>query len=247
MRKLFLLLSLLAGCGIKSNPKVLEYPVVDIKRIGERVYVKSLSGDIRIKGFERLGNYWIKDNPEGFCFLVERIGERSKNFCVEPSTSIVPSFELLEKDEKVIVLPSGFESYYLYPVKDNAIVVEEGKAFIDSVVIQRDYWQRCYAVAGISGSIQSKAVGLCVKPKPPPRVADVKSLEIREGSRSIYALWSYDEDYREFVVYVDYKEVGRTKGFAFELPKPEKKVVISVKVINPMGFESEGYFVDYSP
>lgn len=69
MKRLLLLAFPLAGCGIKANPEVLKSPEVDVKRIGQKVYVKSLSGEIRVKGFERYGDYWVKEAERAFCFL----------------------------------------------------------------------------------------------------------------------------------------------------------------------------------
>ncbi len=75
------LLLFLASCGIKAKPEPLPRPQVDIKRVGHLVLVKSLEGDVRVKGFEREGLYWVKREQEAFCFVVERVGGKGKR-CV---------------------------------------------------------------------------------------------------------------------------------------------------------------------
>lgn len=247
MKRFFLFGFLLASCGIKANPEVLKEPEVLVKRIGERVYVKSLSGEIRIKGFEKLEDYWIKDEREAFCFLVERIGGKSKKFCVEKALEEKPTIELSEDKESVKLTAKGFESYRLYPVKGGKVLLEGGVDLKGEIKLERSYWERCYALTGIEGLRESSFIDFCIKPKEPPPVEEVKNLQIRVGKEKLYLVWFYDKDYKEFIIYKEGKEIGRTVGFSFEVPIPEKGSTFTIKVISPLGFESEGESINYKP
>ncbi len=248
MKKGLLLITLFsAGCGIKANPEVLKEPEVWIRRIGDRVYVKSLSGEVRVREFERRGSYWVKENREAFCFSVERVGGKSRKFCVEGRLEERPSLSVKEDKDGIELRAFGFDSYRIYPVKEENIDLEEAKDFRDRVHIERDYWERCFAITGVKGPLESDPVKLCVKPKLPPLVKDVEDLEVRVGEGKLYLVWFYRDEYREFVVYEKGKEVGRTVGYSFELPLPKDRTTFTVKVINPLGFESKGVSIDYSP
>ncbi|MCX8164644.1 MAG: hypothetical protein N3D14_04545 [Aquificaceae bacterium] len=246
MRWFALFFLLLASCGIKANPEVLKAPDVEIKRMGNKVYVRSLSGEIRVKDFERLGVYWVKERSDNFCFNVERVGGRHQRFCVGSALDKIPYFKLQEEGGFVKLLPDGFELYRLYPIKDDMPVLEEGKIFRGSLNLERTYWKVCYFLTGVDGVLESQPLKLCIKPMPPPPIAEVKNLEIREGEDRLYLVWFYQEEYREFVVYKNGKELGRTTGFSFEL-KERVQALYTVKVISPLGFESKGTSVHYSP
>ncbi len=246
-RCLWVLFLFSAGCGIKAKPEVLKGPEVAIKRIGDKVYVKSLSGEIRVKGFEKVGDYWIKENKEAFCFVVERVGGKPNKFCVERAIEERPYLKVEEEKDFVRLMLLGFEAYRLYPLKEKSIDLEEGKDFKNSLRLERDYWERCYAITGIKGILESQPVELCVKPKPPPVVKEVEKLEVRTGENKLYLVWFYKENYKEFVIYERGKEIGRTTGFAFEIPLPKDKTSFTVKAISPLGFESKGVSVDYNP
>ncbi len=246
MKRLIPFLFLLAGCGIKANPEVLKAPEVEIRRIGQKVYVRSLSGEVQIKGFERQGDYWVKEEEGPFCFVVERIGESSKKFCVAGALEEKPSLKI-EEGEVIEVYASNFEAYRLYNLRDSSLSLESAKTFRESIKLERDYWERCYAITGIRGNVESQPVEFCVKPKPPPTVSEVDGLEVREGRQALYLVWFYGQDYREFIIYRDGKEIGRTTGFAFETEIPKEKTTFTVKVVSPLGFESKGRSVYYSP
>ncbi|MFN7065518.1 MAG: hypothetical protein ACK4OF_05170 [Aquificaceae bacterium] len=247
MKRLFLLGLFLVGCGIKANPQVLKEPEVTVKRIGDRVYVKSLSGEIKIRDFEKLGDYWIKRDSSNFCFLVERIGGKSKRFCVDRSLEDMPSIKLLEEEDHAKLIAYGFEEYRLYSMRGGLVLLESPTVFKAVINLQRDYWERCYALTGLREGKETEFLSFCIKPKEPPPVEDVKNPQIRLGDKRLYLVWFYEGEYREFVVYKDGKEAGRTVGFAFELPIPEGDSIYTIKVINPLGFESKGISIDYRP
>lgn len=247
MKKFLPIFLLVAGCGIKANPEVLKSPEIEIKRIGQRIYVKSLSGEVSIKGFERQGDYWVREEKEPFCFVVERIGEGSKKFCVGGAFEEKPSLKISEGETSVEVYVSNFETYRLYELKNGSLSLEKVKTLREPLTLERDYQERCYALTGISGNIESPPVEFCIKPKPPPVVPEVDRLEVREGKQTLYLVWSYWQDYQEFIIYRGEKEIGRTKGFAFETELPKTKTTFTVKVVSPLGFESRGTSVDYSP
>lgn len=248
MRKLFILCLFITGCGIKANPEVPRAPEVDIRRVGERVYVKSLSGDIKVEGFEKEGAYWTVEKREAFCFSVKRIGGKSKRFCVSNATEKVLYLDFFEEEHSVKVIPSGFESYRLYPYREGSVELEKGREFVGVLSFERDYWERCYFLTGVvDAKTESSPLSFCIKPKPPPAVEEVRNFEIREGKEKLYLVWSYEGEYKEFVLYENGKELERTKGFVFEVPKPKGSTVFRLKVVNPLGFESKGVETVYSP
>lgn len=247
MKKLLPLVLFLAGCGIKANPQVLKVPEVQIYRIGKKVYVRSLSGDIKVHGFEKAGEYWIKEEEKPFCFQVERIGEGRKRFCVGPALMEKPVVELVEEKDSIRVIPQGFESYRFYPSVGGNPVPPEIKTFSGQIKIERDYQKKCYAITGVRSGVESQPVEICVEPKAPPYIPEVEALELRKGAGKLYLVWFYQHDYREFVVCQDGKQIGRTTGFSFEVEEPKQKSTFTVKVINPLGFESGGKSVDYNP
>ncbi len=247
MKRLIPFFFLLASCGIKANPEVLKVPEIEVRRIGQKVYVKSLSGEVRIDGFERQGDYWVREEERPFCFVVERIGEGSKKLCVVGALEEKPSLKISEGEAHIEVYASNFEAYRLYNLIDSSLSLENAKIYRESIQLERDYWERCYAITGIKESVESQPVEFCVKPKPPPTVPEVDGLEVREGKQALYLVWSYGQDYREFVIYRDGKEIGRTSGFAFETELPKGKTTFTVRAVSPLGFESKGRSVDYSP
>lgn len=247
MKKLLPLAFFLAGCGIKANPQVLKAPEVQIKRIGKTVYVKSLSGEIRVLGFEKVGEYWIKEEERPFCFLVERVGEGKKKFCTGLALLEKPHVDLMEEADYITVIPHGFESYRLYPLVDGRLIPSEIKTFSRQIRIEKDYQKKCYALTGVRLEAESPPVEICVEPKAPPYVPEVEALEVRRGAGKLYLVWFYQQEYREFVVYQNGREIGRTTGFSFEVEEPLQRSTFTVKVINPLGFESRGLSVDYSP
>lgn len=247
MKKALLSTLLLTSCGIKANPEVLKPPEVQVKRIGKVVYVRSLSGEIRVNDFQKRGPYWVKEEEKGFCFSVQRIGGKTKQFCVEGLVAGEPQLTLEEREDSVTLTAQGFEKYALYPTREGEMLFVQRKEFLSQVRIDRDYWKRCYAVTGLERLSESVPVHFCLEPKPPPPIEEVKNLEVRVGKEKLYLVWSYDADYSEFVILIDNFEVGRTKGLSFELPMLREGSQVIVKVVSPMGFESRGASVVYSP
>ncbi|MFN3871322.1 MAG: hypothetical protein ACK4MW_07575, partial [Aquificaceae bacterium] len=145
------------------------------------------------------------------------------------------------------LVAKGFEGYRLYPLKDGKPLLEPGIGFKGEINLERGYWERCYALTGVEGLRESPFVDFCVRPKEPPPIEEVKGLQIRVGEKRLYIVWFYDRDYREFVIYQNGKEIGRTVGFSFEVPIPERESTFTVRVINSLGFESKGISVDYKP
>jgi hypothetical protein len=72
----------LHSCGIKASTQPLQPPVVEIKRLGEVVYLRSLEGEVIPEGFEKKEVGWVKKSAQGFCFKVERVEGKSSNQCV---------------------------------------------------------------------------------------------------------------------------------------------------------------------
>ncbi|RMH80393.1 MAG: hypothetical protein D6674_03985 [Acidobacteria bacterium] len=246
MRKL-LPLTLLFGCGIKANPETLPKPEVQIWRIGEYVYVFSLSGNIEVRGFQKEENYWYLKKGDAFCFDVLREGGKKGRFCVQEAIREKPSVRLIEEGNRLGLSPYGFQSYMLYPVEDGKIKVQKGRVIKEPIELPRDYFRRCYALAGVKGNLQSEPVNFCLEPKPPPSIPEVQRLELRLGERKAYLLWSYVEEYREFLVFKNGKLLGSTLGFVYEVDPPSRGDTFTVKVVHPLGFQSSGVSLIYSP
>jgi len=72
----------LYSCGIKASTQPLQPPIVEIKRLGEVVYLRSLEGEVIPEGFERKEVGWVKKSSQSFCFKVKRLEGKSSNQCV---------------------------------------------------------------------------------------------------------------------------------------------------------------------
>lgn len=245
--KRLLPLTLLFSCGIKANPEPLPKPEVQIWRVGEYVYVYSLSGNVEVKGFQKEDNYWYIKRGDAFCFDVQRVEGKRGKFCVQEAIKEKPSVRFIEEVDRLGLFPQGFQSYMLYPVEDGKVKVQKGRAIKEPIELQRDYFRRCYALAGVKGNLQSEPVNFCIEPKPPPSIAEVQRLELRFGERRAYLLWSYVEEYREFLIFKNGKLLGSTVGFAYEIDPPSRGDTFTVKVVHPLGFQSSGTSLTYSP
>lgn len=247
MKRSLFIAPLIFSCGIKANPEVLKAPEVEIRRIGEHIYVRSLAGDIRVEGFENKRGYWIKSSERALCFDVQRIGGKRAKFCVPPAVQKEPSLDIKEEEDRISLTARGFDAYRLYHLEEGSPLLTSARDFKESIVIQKDYWERCYGITGLKDGVESKMAKLCAKPKKPPHIEEVEGLELRLGKEKAYLIWFYRGDYREFVVFVNGKEVGRTRGFSFELDLPEGEAEYRVKVISTLGFESSGRSIVYKP
>ncbi|MEZ0361813.1 MAG: hypothetical protein ABWK04_07995 [Hydrogenobacter sp.] len=244
-----LVLLILSSCGIKANPEPLPEPLVEIRRLGDNVYVRSLQGNIQVEGFEKLDGWFMKEDKEAFCFIVRRIGGKSGKFCVGKSIQKKPAVILKENDSNLLIEASGFPSYRLYPLSDGKLDILNGAEFRGIYRISRDYFRRCYAITGVLDAVESEPYNFCVEAKKVPPIKDVERLEYQTISDKIYLIWSYTPDdlFKEFVIYKDGKEVGSTQSYMYEDTLPEGKTTYTVKVRNKLGFESSGRSITYSP
>lgn len=249
MLYLFLFPLLLLSCGVKTNPQPLPEPVVEVKRIGSKVYVRSLQGEIQVEGFEKSGEWFVKEQSSSFCFKVKRLGGRTEKFCVKRALETKPAVYVREDQESVLIIAEGFPSYRLYPVLDGSVRLSEGMEFKGEYKISKDYYKRCYAITGVVEGQESQPYKFCIASKPAPPIKDVQRLEYQEVSGKIYIFWSYtpDELFSEFIVYKNGKKVGSTEAYMYEDNLPEEKTTYTVKVRNKLGFESPGVSITYSP
>jgi hypothetical protein len=249
MLYLFLLPLLLLSCGVKTNPQPLALPVVEIKRIGNKAYVRSLQGEIQVEGFEKVGEWFVREQSSAFCFKVKRLAGRTEEFCVKKALETKPVVYVRESQDSVLVLAEGFPSYRIYPVLDSRLNPSEGVQFKEQYTIFRDYRERCYAITGEKDQRESQPYELCIAPKPPPPVEDVQRLGYQEVSGKLYIFWSYtpDELFSEFVVYKNGKLVETTQAYMYQDTAPKEKTTYTVKVRNKLGFESPGVSITYNP
>lgn len=249
MLYLFLLPLLLLSCGVKTNPQPLPEPIVEVKRIGSETYVRSLQGEIQVEGFEKVGEWFVKEQSSAFCFKIKRLAGRTEKFCVKKASETKPVVYVRESQDTVLLLAEGFPSYRLYPVLNGRLNPSEGQQFKGQHTISRDYRKRCYAITGERDQQESQPYELCVAPKPTPPVNDVQRLDYQEVSGKLYIFWSYspDELFSEFVVYKNGKQVETTQAYIYQDTAPKEKTTYTVKVRNKLGFESPGVSITYSP
>ncbi|MCI4458692.1 MAG: hypothetical protein JHC21_03645 [Thermocrinis sp.] len=236
----------LCSCGIKASTQPLQPPIVEIKRLGEFVYLRSLEGEVIPKGFERKEVGWVKKSAQGFCFKVKRVEGKSSNQCVGGLLEQEPVVKIDYHGDKAKVSFEGFDSYELYFSLENPW---SGKKTSQSVELERDYVEKCYFVVGKKGKDYSKPVKFCLEPLPHPPIKEVERLEYRIVGDSVYLLWSYEPDrfFKEFVIFEGDKEIGTTTGYTFELRKKDKQTIYRVKVRSIYGKESKGVEILYNP
>ncbi|MFN3814152.1 MAG: hypothetical protein ACK4SM_05975 [Aquificaceae bacterium] len=234
---------------MKAKPKPLPEPMLEVKRVGSMVYVRSLQGETEIKGFERWDEWFKKREEKAFCFDVKRLGGKSAKVCVGEALKRKPTAGFLEMEDKVLIEPEGFFDYKLYSVQNGSIDLYSWKVIKGKHSIERDYFKRCYALTGVEQDVESEPLIFCIDPKKPSEVKDVNRLEYQVVDKKIYIFWSYEPDelFEEFTVYKDGKLIGSTKTNMYEDALPNRKAVYTVKVKNRLGLESKGESVFYNP
>ncbi len=246
---LFLTLGLTYSCGIKSNPKPLEDPVVEVRRIGAKVFLRSLEGEVIPEGFSRIDNYWVREQIQPFCFLVKRVEGKKKRQCVGGLTQEKVSIDVEYHQNKVKLNLKGFDTYELYAIEGDRLSPWGGKKVLEHLEVNRDYIKRCYLIVGKRGDTYSEPTEFCVDPLPHPPIKEVERLDYRVLGDRLYLIWSYEPDdfFKEFVVFEDDREIGTTKAYMFELKRQDKKTTYKVKVRSIYGKESNGVSLSYNP
>lgn len=247
MAYILVLLFFIFSCGIKADTQVLPLPEVDVKRIGNAVYVISSKDDVVVDGFQKKGNVFYTENSKAFCFNVKITGGKTKKHCVEEALIQTPRFELTDLEDKARIEAFGFESFAIYSYLNDNINVLERKLIQREYEIKKHYSKQCYALTGVVGKRESTPVVFCIDAKPIPKIEDVEFLDYTVVEDRLFLIWSYQGEYDAFVVYQDGKVLGETKGFLFEVQKPSSKTHFDVKVRVKEGFLSNGRSITYSP
>jgi len=242
-------LAMVFSCGIKTNPKPLEYPVVEVRRIGDRVYLRSLQGEVVPEGFTKVENYWMRDESGSFCFVVKRLEGKKKRQCVGGLTDQKVSLKVEYDQKRARVHLEGFDLYQLYPLDGDRIDPWSGRQVAGVLELERDYIQRCYLVVGKKKEEYSAPTKFCLEALLHPKVRDVERLDYRVWEDKLYLFWSYEPDelFKEFVILENDKEIGTTRAYIFEVSRKEEETIYKVKVRSIYGKESEGVSISYSP
>jgi hypothetical protein len=245
----FLALALTYSCGIKANTKPLESPVVELKRIGSKVFLRSLEGEVVPEGFIKIENYWLREQAQPFCFAVKRIEGKERTECVGGLTEERVSLDLTYYENRVRLNLKGFDTYEVYELEGERLNPWTGKKAVDGLELNRDYVKRCYLVVGKRQNAYSEPTEFCVEALPHPPIKEVERLDYRVFGDKLYLIWSYEPDnfFKEFVVLEGDKEIGTTRTHMFELKRKDKKVTYKVKVRSIYGKESDGVSLSYSP
>ncbi|WP_448588044.1 hypothetical protein [Thermocrinis sp.] len=240
---------LLFSCGIKTNTKPLEEPVLEIKRIGNKVFLRSLEGEVLPEGFVKVGNYWVREEVGQFCFFVKRVEGKKKRECVGDLTSEKVSINLEYEGDRAIINFKGFGMHEVYALEEGRANPWTGKKVKDKIELERGYLPTCYLVVGKEGNTYSEPTQFCVEPMPHPPIREVDKLEYRVWEDKLYLVWSYEPDelFKEFVVLENEKEIGTTKAYVFELKRKDEKTTYQVRVRSIYGKESEGVKLSYNP
>ena len=245
----FLSLALTYSCGIKANTKPLESPVVELKRIGSKVFLRSLEGEVVPEGFIKTENYWLREQAQPFCFTVKRIEGKKRSECVGGLTEEKVSLDLEYSQEKVKLHLKGFDTYEIYAIEGGRLNPWAGKKLIDKFELDRDYVKRCYLIVGEKQNNYSEPTEFCVEPLSHPPIKEVERLDYRVFEDKLYLIWSYEPDnfFKEFVVLENDRKIGTTRTYMFELKRKDEKVTYKVKVRSIYGKESDGVSLPYSP
>ncbi len=233
---------------MKADPQVLLRPKVEVSRIGDTLYVRSLEGAIKIEGFEEERGFLYRREEKPFCFTVKRVSEGKEKYCVEEALKGVPEVSLSYAGYEVVVRARGYKSYALYTlVEDHRLDPLTRRSVGESFRLKRGYSKTCYALTGVEGRRETYPHIFCLEPLPPSQVKDVENLEYRTTHRLLILVWSYENEYHSFFVYKDGELLGETKGFSFEIELPKGRTTFTVKVKSKEGFISKGRSITYSP
>ena len=159
---LFIGFIILLSCGVKKAPLPPVEDYLRIKRIGEYVYIIS-DEDIKVEGFVFHKGVWYKKEKRSFCFNISKDKEH-RNICVKEAIKIKPFINLIDMEDRVEIVLSGFSKYYIYPYRRGWLYVKFGNPIKGNTIFLKKYEKKkCYAITGVVGDRESEPVVFCTE------------------------------------------------------------------------------------
>ncbi len=235
------------GCGIKKPPKPPPYPHVQVKRLGDIVYVLTPDKDVVVEGFERKKGFWYKVSGEKFCFKVSHKRGRTALRCVEDAPEEKPDVEVRILKEKVFIKAKGFRRYRIYRAEEIPLpphMLEfEGETYV-----RRDLREVKLAITGVVNGSETEPVFVRIPPVEPPSPEPPQDLSYTVRNGKIVLFWRGEEEIR-YLVYRNNtlltEKPIRTNLFIDNLPPPG--TVYRVVAVNRFGVRSKPAEIVYRP
>ncbi len=248
---LFLIFSLLIGCGIKKSPVPLPYPEFTVKRIGDRIYLIPKTGDIKPEGFVKKGDLFVRIDSSPFCFKVTHRLGRSVMRCVEGARGEPPSVSITDLGEEVGINLGGYRLFRFYSVSGGDITLphflEAGEG---EVRLKKSLKSMKVAITGVLGSVESEPAYIEIPAKEVPSPAPPEDLRLIVRGGILYLYWWHrEENIRGFIIRKNGMTItGRPiRSYVFSEPAPEEETTYEVIAINRFGKESEPARITYKP
>jgi len=243
---IFLIPLVCTSCGVKRDPQPLPLPEFDLLRIGSRIYVVPRKGEILPEGFERRDSFFIRQEAGRVCFTVRRLEGGKVLSCVQEAVREKPKLEVRVESERVLVLSKG--RFRVYPYRGE-LVPRPLKEFTDSLVLERGFEEKVYAVTQITGSVESPPVLIRVPPKEPPTPPPPKDLSFAVRGGKIYIYWRSEGEVEGFLVYRNGRLLTQkpVKSHVFAENLPAGEAVYEVVSVNRFGRKSKPATIHYRP
>jgi len=250
--KVLLLLSvalLTLSCGIKRPPKPLSPPEYEVRRIGSKVYLIPKTKDIVAEGFVSKNGFFLREDPNSFCFGVRSSQGKEVRSCVGEAKVERPSFEVRVGEEDVeVLLEEG--TYRLYPYREGELVPEQqGEVRGGRVELRREFRERKVWITKVIGDVESEPALITVPPIQPPQPKPPEDLIYMVRGEKIYLYWWTGEENVRSLVYKNGKLLTQEpilrNYFVDDLPREE--TLYEIVLVNEMGGRSEPGKIIYRP
>jgi hypothetical protein len=248
---LFLLSSVIVGCGIKKPPQPLPEPSFEVKRIGKVVYIIPLQKGISAEGFLKKGDFLIRIDGRSFCFNVRHPLGKKKEACVPPAGGEKPSVALELAEDRVILNLRGYGSYRIYPVQEDGFLIPREIKEIKGTkaVLDRRFKDYKVAITGVMPGRESSPLVIEVLSRDPPVPEPPRDLQLVRRGQKIYLYWWHGEENLTFMVLRNgellTKEPIRTNAFSDKAPQEE--TLYEVIAINRFNVKSPPARIIYKP
>lgn len=246
---------LASSCGIKAPPKPPLPPPVDIKRIGDYVYVfpKEKNTQLKVKGFNKLDDFYYKVENKAFCFDVyDKTDDISGSFCVPKAIDKKPKILKVERNSDIKIYLSGFDTYKIYITSsENSILYPKSFKRVNRNIFKTNNIYNksfCFAITGDLNGFESKPNFVCFKKEAPPKPSPPKGVSFNIYNGKLYIYWDVSKDPNVIGYLIEENSKLITKkpveGNVFVTKAPRVFTRYSIIAVNRFGEKSEPYTVN---